>query len=100
VQQLKVRFSPEGRIDYFFILDTLLEQRRGREDAFISDLEQATRRLEVFPEMGLAVPYLGSGFRRIIIWDYVVFYYTTETEVIIERIIHGARDIELALRDS
>ena len=99
MKQLKARHSPQGRIDYFAILDTLLDQRAGRENIFMADFERATSRLTMFPEMGLDMSSLGVGLRRILVWDYVVFYRVADTEIVIERIIHGARDIEAALRD-
>jgi plasmid stabilization system protein ParE len=97
VKQLKTRLSPQGRLDYFVVLDTLLEQRRGREDLFMNEFETASAHLGIFPEMGFDVLELGIGLRRILVWDYHVFYRVTETEIVIERIIHGARDIEAAL---
>jgi plasmid stabilization system protein ParE len=99
VKQLKTRLSPRGRLDYFTVLDILLEQRRGREDLFMNEFEKASARLELFPEIGIELSVLGDGIRRIMVWDYHVFYRATQTEIVIERVIHGARDIDAAFFD-
>lgn len=99
MKQLKVRLSPQGRIDYFIVLDTLLEHRLGRENRFMDEFEGASARLEVFPEMGVEKSFLGVGLRQIVVWDYLIFYRVTDAEVVIERIIHGARDLDAAFLD-
>jgi plasmid stabilization system protein ParE len=99
VKPLKVRLSPQGRLDYFSVLNTLLEQRRGREDLFMNEFEKASANLELFPEMGIDMSILGPGIRRTFVWDYHVFYRAADSEIVVERIIHGARDIEAAFFD-
>jgi toxin ParE1/3/4 len=96
VKQLKSRLSPQGRLDYFAVLDTLLEQRQGRENRFMDEFEKVCERLSLFPEMGVETPILGLGLRRVMLWNYHVFYHSTDIEVIVERIIHGARDLKEA----
>jgi toxin ParE1/3/4 len=99
VKPLKARLSPQGRLDYFGVLDTLLEQRRGREDLFMNEFEKASANLELFPEMGTDMSVFSEGLRRILVWDYHVFYQITESEIIVERILHGARDIDAEFFD-
>lgn len=95
VRQHKARFSPKGDRDYFGVLDDLLAQRAGRENRFMDEFEAASSRLELFPEMGLERSDLGVGLRSIQIWSYLVFYTVSDTEIVFERIVHGARDFAI-----
>jgi toxin ParE1/3/4 len=48
----------------------------------------------VFPESGEARPELGVEIRAVPLWRYMIFYRLAEDVLIIEHVIHGARDIE------
>ena len=45
-----------------------------------------------FPAIGTARPHLGSGIRSTVFDPYVIFYRSTKTELIVLRVIHGARE--------
>ena len=46
------------------------------------------------PAMGASTPELGEGLRRFPLGNYVVFYTGETGALVIERVLHGARDIE------
>lgn len=39
-------------------------------------------------------PELGEGVRMVVFGDYLIFYRESRSRVIIERVLHGARDIQ------
>lgn len=90
----EVTLSPNARLDYLAILEVLTEQRFGRSEKFATEIDETFERLALFPEIGKR--WLGQGhlFRTLVIWDYSLFYSIRDRNVIVERIIHGARDIE------
>jgi toxin ParE1/3/4 len=55
-------------------------------------IESACRLLEQFPFSGTAREQLAAGLRVIIEGNYAIYYTVTETEIVIIRVLHGARD--------
>jgi len=51
------------------------------------------------PEIGPRRDYLAKGLRAHFHRDYVLYYRFTDTEVIIVRVVHGARDAEALMFD-
>ena len=74
-------------------------RRVGRDDVAAAD-SLVDRFTEIFhllvgnPRIGAATPELAEGLRRFPVGDYVVFYTLAARTVVIERVLHGARDIE------
>jgi addiction module RelE/StbE family toxin len=61
-------------------------------DAMISEILDATEKLEEFPRMGRVVPELGEpDTRELIIRSYRVIYEIEEDSVRILTVLHGAR---------
>jgi toxin ParE1/3/4 len=56
-------------------------------------IEQALHPLLQMPLMGSQREYLGVGLRVIFHSPYAIYYLPTETEVVIVRVLHGARDV-------
>lgn len=54
--------------------------------------------LSRFPHAGAVDPAAGPNVRSVVVGDYRVFYRVADTEVVIVRILHGARDLEEELR--
>ena len=77
------------------IADTLCNESAA--ERLFTEMEQSINRLRQFPHIGSVVeePYLASkGYRKLIIENYLVFHLINEVEkeVIIMRILHGARE--------
>ena len=47
--------------------------------------------------MGTPTPQLAKGLRRFPTRGYVIFYSVTAETLVVERVLHGARDIEALL---
>ena len=67
-------------------------------DRFITEVTEATDHLQAFPYMG--TPYtplrpLSNSYRRIVVQNYLLFYYVSEPEriVTVSRVIYARRDI-------
>ncbi|MCZ8206851.1 MAG: type II toxin-antitoxin system RelE/ParE family toxin [Aquidulcibacter sp.] len=76
------------------IQDQLWQVRPGCDVLFTEQLESVIDRLRLFPESGEAKPDLMAGIRAVPLWQYMIFYRVAEDFLIIEHVIHGARDIE------
>jgi toxin ParE1/3/4 len=60
---------------------------------FLSAIEQAFQPLLRAPLMGSQREHLGAGLRVIFHSPYAIYYLSTATEVVIVRVLHGARDV-------
>lgn len=94
MRQLRGRIRPEAVLDLSDIAIWQDQQSGGRFDRFEAAVRKALQNLIVFPEMGRAAPQVGVGRRIWRVWDYMLVYVLTDDEVIIERILHGARDLD------
>ena len=63
-------------------------------DAFVDHLTELFELLLASPLIGAACPEIAADLRRFPTQDYLVFYSVHEESLVIERILHGARDIE------
>jgi toxin ParE1/3/4 len=94
MKRLSFQLSEVAIEELIAIQDQLWSNRPGRDVLFTEQLESVIERLRVFPESGEARPELGAGIRAVPLWRYIVFYRLAEDVLIIEHVIHGARDIE------
>lgn len=62
-------------------------------DRQVSRIEKAALRCATFPELGRR-PDLGDGYRVLPIDSYLLIYRPIPTGIIIDRILHAARDID------
>lgn len=63
-------------------------------DATIDHFTEIFGLLRRQPAMGAPTPELGEGLRRFPVGDYLIFYTRETGALVIERVLHGARDIE------
>ncbi len=73
-------------------------------DGVIDNFTETFRLLCVTPHMGTPTPQLAEGLRRFPTRGYVIFYSVTAIfysvtakTLVVERVLHGARDIEALL---
>lgn len=59
---------------------------------FVDEIEAAIQRLRQFPLGGVAREQLGAGLRVIFHHPYAVYYVPSLYEVVVVRVLHGARD--------
>ncbi|MDR3425055.1 MAG: type II toxin-antitoxin system RelE/ParE family toxin [Alphaproteobacteria bacterium] len=58
----------------------------------LSKIENACRMLSEFPYSGTARKQFAEGLRMRIEGNYAIYYTASETELVIVRVLHGARD--------
>jgi toxin ParE1/3/4 len=75
------------------ILEYLTERSPPAAERLVADLDSRSRLLATQPRAGRPRNDLAPGLRSIVVGRYVVFFVSTDDEVIIVRIIHGARNI-------
>lgn len=89
---MKVRFSRPATSDLDKILDTLFRQNPQAAARFLARIEKIAGRLGRFP--GMAQEVAGrNGVRRVplVRFPYLIFYKIIAGEVVILRVVHGAR---------
>ncbi len=62
-------------------------------DRFISGLTAKCHSLLHFPFIGPARPHIGDRMRVVFYRKYAVYYRPDDSEVVIVRVLHGARDV-------
>jgi toxin ParE1/3/4 len=63
-------------------------------DSLIDQLTERFESLRRSPFFGPACPEPAPNLRRFPVFNYVIFYSVEDDTAIIERVLHGARDIE------
>jgi toxin ParE1/3/4 len=58
----------------------------------LGSITDACERLLEFPLSGASREHFGAGLRAIFVGAYAVYYLSSETELILVRVLHGARD--------
>lgn len=69
------------------------EASETRATSFLADIEQTLETLSAAPLIGSKRDHLGAGLRVIFHSPYAIYYLLAVTEVIIIRVLHGARDV-------
>jgi toxin ParE1/3/4 len=100
MKQLKYRYAPIAERDMESAHDALFAQQVDRDLKFQAQFERLMENVGSFPEMGKVTPVDGSDFRSMPLWDYIVFYSVQPDYIRVERVLHGARDLEAAMRES
>jgi len=90
----RLEFSPEADADLVDIATYIARDNPGRAHGFVGELEGRCAQLLGFPESGRARPELAPDLRSKPHGRYIIFYTPGPQTVRIERILHGARDIE------
>jgi toxin ParE1/3/4 len=96
----RLDFSPEAEADLLDIAAYIARDNPMRALSFIDELESRCADLLRFPEAGTPRPELAPDLRSKPHGRYVIFYTPGPTAVRIERILHGARDVERELSES
>ena len=92
-----LRLRPQALADLDGIWFYIAEDNMQAADGVIDDFTETFRLLCVTPHMGTATPQLAEGLRRFPTRGYVIFYSVTAESLVVERVLHGARDIEALL---
>src|SRR5262245_11311860 len=97
---MKRRITEVARADLLEIYTHIAAHDAGAADRLMSRFDKRFGELEAHPLLG--PPHIGHGFdyRRLVVDSYLVFYIVAESEIVILRILHAARDIAALLRRS
>ncbi|HEY7035648.1 MAG TPA: type II toxin-antitoxin system RelE/ParE family toxin [Thermomicrobiales bacterium] len=89
----RLRLSPEARADDRDIRRYTTQRRGARQrDLYYARLNQGMHALLDYPERGRSRDDLYAGCRGLPVEQHVVFYYLTDGEVVIDRVLHGSQD--------
>lgn len=91
---MKVSFSPAAQDDLLEIALYIAQDNPARAATFVEELEGKCMLLGTASGIGTARPELGQGVRMLPHGRYLIFYREQESQLRIERILHGARDID------
>ncbi|MBE2242542.1 MAG: type II toxin-antitoxin system RelE/ParE family toxin [Burkholderiaceae bacterium] len=91
---MKVTFSPAARDDLLEVALYIAQDNPARASTFVDELEVRCLGLGETPGIGTARSELGEGIRMLPHGRYLIFYREARGTVRIERVMHGARDID------
>ncbi|RWK56000.1 type II toxin-antitoxin system RelE/ParE family toxin [Mesorhizobium sp.] len=91
---MAVIFSPAAAQDIEEIGDFIHAENPAAAMRFVTAIRARCSRIVDAPHGGVPRPALWSGLRSVAYQRYVIFYTVEGAAIRIERILHGARDIE------
>lgn len=91
---MKVSFSPAAQTDLLEIALYIAQDNTQRALTFVDELEAKCLGLGQAPGIGTARPELGNDIRMSPHGRYLIFYSEHLGSIRIERVMHGARDID------
>ena len=93
-----VNTTPEADRDLDEIWFSIATDKIEHADKFIDRLTEKFVTLARAPRAGRARPELLPGLRSFAFRSYVIFYSLSKDGVLIERVLHGARDVTRILK--
>jgi toxin ParE1/3/4 len=95
---MRLAFSPAALADLESIGDFIRDESPAAALRFLAELRARCARLLDAPHGGKPRPDLGEGLRSVPFGRYVIFYDVEPGLVIIQRVLHSARDIDALFR--
>lgn len=96
---MEVVFAPAAAQDIEEIGDYIYAENPAAAIRFIAGLSDRCSRIADAPNAGAPRFLVWPGLRSVIFRRYVIFYTVHDDTVRIERVLHGARDLEAILGD-
>ena len=90
---MRLGFTPLAEQDLVSIADYIAADNPRRAASFVQALRQQCERIAHNPAGYRLRPELGEGIRSCAHGRYVVFFIASANEVVVVRILHGARDL-------
>lgn len=87
-------FTARAATDLEKIGDYIAEDNPARAKSFVGELRQRCKRIAEMPRAHPVRPDIAPDIRTVATGNYVILYSVHSDHVLIERIIHGARNIE------
>ncbi|MDP6344197.1 MAG: type II toxin-antitoxin system RelE/ParE family toxin [Alphaproteobacteria bacterium] len=89
----EVLVTPAAEADLDDIWLYIAKDSPATADRFVDDISDRFRILAEHPMMGVDCAAIMAGLRYFPVQRYLIFYSRIEGGVLIERVLHGARDI-------
>ena len=90
--------TPEAIADLDAIWDYISRDNHAAADRMLDELNERFLLLSKHPELGERQPLLADGtYRRFTHRNYLIYYRPTADEIVLVRVLHGARDHEATL---
>jgi toxin ParE1/3/4 len=90
----RLRLLSLGGADLEAIGDYIANDNPKRALSFLHELRDRCRAIVRYPRAAPLRPELGTDMRMVVFRDYLIFYRHSPGRVVIERVLHGARDIQ------
>lgn len=97
---MRLQISPLAETDLERIGDHIAEDNPARALSFVAELRKQCRKIAKAPLIYRTRPELGTGIRYCAHGNYAIFFVASNDQMIIERILHGAMDIEARFGES
>jgi toxin ParE1/3/4 len=89
----RLRFTRTARADLLEIHDYIARDKPVAARKFTAALEAKCRKLADMPHIGTRRDELAEGLRCLSAGNYVIYFTSTTEEVVVVRVLHGARDL-------
>jgi toxin ParE1/3/4 len=90
---MRCAFTPLAEADLETIGDYIARDNPHRALTFIRELRQRCERITEMPRAAPLRPELGIGVRVVTLGRYLICYAERGDQIVIERIVHGARSL-------
>lgn len=90
----RLRLRPQAVADFDTIWLHIARDNPDAADRIIDHFTERFAALCEFPHLGVACPEIAENLRRLPARGYMIFYSVRADSLVIERVLHGARDIE------
>lgn len=90
---MRVRLSKRSEIDLEEIGDYIAIDSPMNAVRFVLELREACQKIGRMPSGYRPRPELGDGLRSSTLKSYTIFFVVKDDEVLVMRVLHGARDI-------
>lgn len=92
-----IRYTQEAADDLDIIFDYITEDNREAATGMLTKIENVILKLSANPRLGTALStddysLVATGYRRILVTPYMVFYRIAENCIIVGRILHTRQD--------
>ncbi len=94
---MRVALSPSAETDLEEIGDAIASDSPNRAISFIREIRQHCDTISTAPRAAPERNDLAPGLRMLVHGNYLIFYRVLDGEIRIERVLHGARNIQALL---
>lgn len=94
---MRLEFAPLALVDLEAIGDYIAQDSPGNALRFVQGLRAQCQKICAAPQACVARPELGSGLRSCAHGRYVIFFRQGADLVRVERVLHSAMDLGIAL---